>query len=582
MQAPMSSSPAPLIVPTPAPPAPVEPRHVGRRRKQIRRLLVALFLGAAIAGAVYWQSRQAAKQRASGAAAAQMRTASVQSGILERTLRLAGTTAAEHYVSLIAPQLRGSRSGYGRDYSSRRSGGSSSSATSTETASSSSSSSSSAGSSSASGPSVSAMSMSGDDSGGSSGGGSSGISRATNRSSSQRVSTPVSRSSSSSRAASSADAAAVAADLGSTASMLPGGGSGGGGGGGGSSDFALILEKLTPGGTMVKKGDVVAEFDRQFMLLRLDDYRASVRQQELDMIKLQTNLEVSRVRRKQNIDSAKAAVEKAKLDLKTTPVRSEIDSERLRLALEEAEARYKQLLEEIQFADESELAAIRKEELDNKRAELELKRAEANADKMVARAAIDGLVVLQNIVRGTDYAQIQPGDQLSPGQFYMQIVDPRSMVVNATVNQVDAEALRLGQKARVRFDAYPDLELPAHVYSIGAMTKTGGMRASFFKEIPVKLRLDALDPRVIPDLSVAVDVIIEKEKDETAIAPLEAVFRDSPEANPYVFVKTAEGWERREVTTGLKNNIRVAIRSGLKPGEVVALSRPPEPGERQG
>jgi len=333
---------------------------------------------------------------------------------------------------------------------------------------------------------------------------------------------------------------------------------------------------------MVKKGDVVAEFDRQFMLLRLDDYRASVRQQELDMIKLQTNLEVSRVRRKQNIDSAKAAVEKAKLDLKTTPVRSEIDSERLRLALEEAEARYKQLLEEIQFADESELAAIRKEELDNKRAELELKRAEANADKMVARAAIDGLVVLQNIVRGTDYAQIQPGDQLSPGQFYMQIVDPRSMVVNATVNQVDAEALRLGQKARVRFDAYPDLELPAHVYSIGAMTKTGGMRASFFKEIPVKLRLDALDPRVIPDLSVAVDVIIEKEKDETAIAPLEAVFRDSPEANPYVFVKTAEGWERREVTTGLKNNIRVAIRSGLKPGEVVALSRPPEPGERQG
>lgn len=333
---------------------------------------------------------------------------------------------------------------------------------------------------------------------------------------------------------------------------------------------------------MVKKGDVVAEFDRQFMLLRLEDYRASVRQQELDMIKLRTNLELSRVRRKQNVDAALAAVEKAKLDIRTTPVRSEIDAERLRLALEEAEARYKQILEEAPFADKSELAAIRKEELDNQRAELELKRAELNADKMVAKAAIDGLVVLQNIVRGTDYGQIQAGDQLSPGQFFMQIVDTRSMVVNATVNQVDAELLRIGQKARVRFDAYPDLELPAHVFSIGAMTKTGGMRASFFKEIPVKLRLDKLDPRVIPDLSVAADVIIEAEKAEAVIAPVEAVFQDAPESAPYVFVKGAEGWERREVTLGLRNNIRVAVKTGLKPGEVVALTRPPELKQGQG
>ena len=38
---------------------------------------------------------------------------------------------------------------------------------------------------------------------------------------------------------------------------------------------------------------------------------------------------------------AQAAVDKAKLDIKTTPVRSDIDAERLKLTLEEAESQLK-------------------------------------------------------------------------------------------------------------------------------------------------------------------------------------------------------------------------------------------------
>ncbi len=86
---------------------------------------------------------------------------------------------------------------------------------------------------------------------------------------------------------------------------------------------------------------------------------------------------------------------------------------------------------------------------------MELRRAEANADRMLIKAPIDGLAVMQNTRRGTEFAQIQPGDQLFPGMMFMQIVDMSSMVINASVNQVDVDSLRLGQKAKVRFDAYP-------------------------------------------------------------------------------------------------------------------------------
>jgi len=137
------------------------------------------------------------------------------------------------------------------------------------------------------------------------------------------------------------------------------------------------------------------------------------------------------------------------------------------------------------------------------------------------------------------------------------------------------EHLRIGAKAVVRFDAYPDLVLPARVFSIGAMTNPGGMRASFVREIAVKLRLEELDPRVIPDLSVSADVVIETASEPSTLIARESVFRDSRESDPYVFVRAGTAWVRRNVELGLANNTSVAVTSGLEKGEVVALSRPP-------
>jgi HlyD family secretion protein len=332
-------------------------------------------------------------------------------------------------------------------------------------------------------------------------------------------------------------------------------------------------------GSLAKKGDVVAEFDRQYMLTRLDDYSAAVTQTQSNVIKLKAEMAVARKAHDQSIAAAKADLEKAKLDLKTTPVLGAIDAERAKLALEEADAQYKQVLAEEKYFDIGQAAQLRNAELDLEQAKIELRRVQANADRMLMKAAIGGLTVMQSTFRGSEMAQIQEGDQLYPGQPFMQIVDTRSMVINAAVSQVDVERMRIGLKARVRFDAYPDLELPAHVYAIAAITKPGGMRASFVKEVPVRLKMDAIDPRVIPDLSVSVDVIIDSE-DQASIAPLGSIFSDGP-GKPFVYVKTETGWDRREVELGLSNHIAVSVKSGLKPGDVVAAELPPREPPKQ-
>jgi multidrug efflux pump subunit AcrA (membrane-fusion protein) len=343
-------------------------------------------------------------------------------------------------------------------------------------------------------------------------------------------------------------------------------------GGFGGDDFSLVVQKLVPAGKHLKAGEVVAEFDRLNMLQRVDDIRDDFEQMDADLEKLHASQEADIKAEQLAIEQAKAALDKARLDLKTVPVKGAIDSERLRLAEEQAAASYKQLVEAAKLNDIVRKAALRSNEIDRERQKIQLQQAEANADKMLIKTPIDGIAVMGTTRRGTDQVQIQAGDELHPGEIFVRVVDQSSMIVNATVNQSDLELIRVGAKAQVRFDAYPDLVLPGHVYAVAAMAAAGGFRAQYVRQVPVSIKLDQLDSRVIPDLSVSVDVILGSEPNAT-IAPLQAIFYDAPD-KPYVLVQKPDGWERREVQLGLSNNIAVAIRSGLRAGEVVATERP--------
>jgi HlyD family secretion protein len=344
-----------------------------------------------------------------------------------------------------------------------------------------------------------------------------------------------------------------------------------------SGDFLLVLMKLAPAGARVKAGDVVAEFDRVNMLNRIDDYKDTVIQAEAAIRNKQATLAVTDEAHKQSVRVAKSDMEKARLDLQTLEVVSDIDAEKLKLAAEETEAQYKQLLREVPLLQISQTADVRGDELTRDESKIELQQSISNADRMIMKSPMDGLLVMQAIRRGMEYGQAQLGDQIYPGQPFLQIVDPSSMVMNATVNQVDAELLRIGMQATVRLDAYPGVELPAHVYAIGA-TPVPGRRPTFMREIPVRLKLDKMDSRMVPDLSASADVTLESAEQAT-IAPLEAVFQDEalaekPAAKPFVFVRSAGRWRKREVELGLRNNISVAVRSGLSEGDVVAIDSP--------
>jgi len=336
-------------------------------------------------------------------------------------------------------------------------------------------------------------------------------------------------------------------------------------------DFNLVLLHLARAGTRVKAGDVIAEFDPQNQLQRLDDYRDSAVQLDNSVKGMLATLDATREAHEQSVRSAKADWDKAILDLQTSPVRAQIDVEKMKLAVEEAEATYKQLAAEAALLEESQDSQVRISELNRDQSKIELQRAENNVRKMTIRAPMNGIVVMGSVVRNGEFGQIREGDQVFPGQPFLSVVDPASMVLNATVNQVDAEQLRLGMKALIHLDAYPDVELKGSIAGLGAMAKASVFRAGYVGEIPLRVKIDGADRHLIPDLTGGAEIVLRSESG-ARIAPRAAIFDEGGASVAYV--RTAVGWDRRNVEIGLETFTAVAVRSGLTAGDVIALQRP--------
>jgi HlyD family secretion protein len=340
---------------------------------------------------------------------------------------------------------------------------------------------------------------------------------------------------------------------------------------GGASDFNLVLETLPASGSRVNPGDILASFDPVNMENRFDDFRAERAGQEATLETTKALLDLERTTHEQKIRAMKGTMDKAALDLKTAPVRSKLQTETFRLNLQQAQMEYDALRAETKYMDQSEQAQIRVAELDVRDAEIGLTRARANLDRMQIRSPFAGIVVVQDLIRGGERSRIRVGDQLRPGQPFLMVADPRSMIVTAYVNQVDAEKLRVGAHARVGFEAFPGLTLPARIYSVSPLARSVGRRGTYVAEVPVYLRLQRLDPRLIPSLTVHADVILDQAQNQTII-PRAAVLRDEQDGSPYALVKSGDNWQKRDIELGLSNNTEVAVTSGLSEGDVVSLA----------
>jgi multidrug efflux pump subunit AcrA (membrane-fusion protein) len=330
----------------------------------------------------------------------------------------------------------------------------------------------------------------------------------------------------------------------------------------------LNLMKLAKPGSWVKKGEVVAQIDAQAARDHVDDVDSQVQQAESDIKKRIAEQAIELENLRQSLRAAKAEVDKSQLDSRTAEIRTPIDVELLKLEVEEAEAQYKQLQSDMPDTLARHKAEIRILELTRDRHARHRDRHASDIVKLTIRASIGGLLVMQSSFVGGEMRQIQEGDQMRPGQPFARIVDISTMQLDAAVNQVEAEQLRIGQTVNVEFDAFPGLRLPGTVYALGAMAVSSWRQNDFIRNIPVKIRIEGEDPRVIPDLSASGDILIAREEN-ALLVPLAAVAEEGRKAT--VRVRGPNGFQPHEVQLGLRSNTHAAVLSGLEEGQEVLL-----------
>lgn len=333
----------------------------------------------------------------------------------------------------------------------------------------------------------------------------------------------------------------------------------------------LILMKLVKAGSYVKKGDIIAEIDAQAAKDHVDDVNALAVQAEADVRKRRAEQAIEMETLRQTVRLAKAEAEKARLDASAAEIRSVIDQEQLKLAVEEAEATYKQLQQDLTTTAALHHAEIRILELTRDRHAHHRDRHAADVKRFTIRAPVSGLAVMETVWRGGDMGQVQEGDDVDPGEPFMKVVDTSGMMLDGTMNQAEAELVRIGQPAEVGLDAFPGLKLKGRVQSVGALA-VGSWRENYYiRNITVKIALESADSRVIPDLSAFADVALSVEPNVLQV-PREAI--QSADGRPVVFVKQGDRFVQRAVRLGLRNNTTVEVLDGLEPGQEIASQRP--------
>jgi hypothetical protein len=345
-----------------------------------------------------------------------------------------------------------------------------------------------------------------------------------------------------------------------TAPLLAGQGQGQGQGGGN-----MVIVKIAAPGARVKTGDLLVEFDRQSQEKIALDKKAEYDDLVNQIVQKDAEQSAARVKDESEIAQAENAVKNYELEVLKNEMLSRVKAEINNQDLAESRIKLKALKENYALKRAAAGAEHRILEIRRDRAKAAMDHAMENAKALTVLSPLDGLVVPKMTWKGNGPADIQEGDEMSPGEPVLQVVNQSSMQVRARINQADLPAVRVGLPVTVRLDAYPDLEMLGRISQIAPIGVSGSFspRVRAFAAV---IAVDGTNPRLLPDLTAAIDVEVERIKNALVVRR-DAVQTDSEGA--HVRVRDGNGISTRRVTLGPSDEVDVVVTSGLEPGQVV-------------
>jgi len=342
---------------------------------------------------------------------------------------------------------------------------------------------------------------------------------------------------------------------------------------------ALQITHLLHTGSVVKKGDLVMEFDPSEQRFKLDQNRSELMQAEQEITKAKADAAVVAAQDKVALLKARFDVRRAELEVQKNELVSSIDARKNELALEGAQRVMAELDQDVKSRTASNRATISLAEEKRNKARLAMEQAQGNIDKMRVVAPMDGLVALEKnegegfFFSGMSLPEYREGDQVEAGRTVGQVIDPNAMELIAKVGELERNRIKEGQSADIQLDA-----LPGTVFHGTVKTVAGNNARRFWDEdtstkFEVAITLASTDPRMRPGLTAHVSISSDPRKNVLYL-PRQALFLK--ENKRVVYVRSGGNFDTHEVKIQAENESRAAI-EGIEAGTEIALVDPTAP-----
>lgn len=352
----------------------------------------------------------------------------------------------------------------------------------------------------------------------------------------------------------------------------PSSGGGGSFGGSFSSDgsetFQTKISTLVPEGTVVKKGDFVAELDRAAIAPKLQDASVAVEKAEAQVtqIKLDTALALSDVR--DQIHDLELGLEEKKLAKDQAVYEAPSVQRQAQLDLDKAERELAKL--KANYGTKQQQAAAR---VDETAAEVGRQRAKVTAinalmEQFTVHAPADGMVIYK---RGGNGRPRGVGATVSPfDPTIATLPDLRELESVTYINEIDIAKIAVGQPVQISLDGDPSKRLTGKVKSVANMGER--RQNSDVKVFEVVITVDGADPALRPGMTTS--NIIETTVIPNALSvPIEVVMSEGD--IPYVYKRAGSRIVRQQIEIGITSENEIVVRRGIEKGDQVLFAEPP-------
>lgn len=156
------------------------------------------------------------------------------------------------------------------------------------------------------------------------------------------------------------------------------------------------------------------------------------------------------------------------------------------------------------------------------------------------------------------------GINITPATAVFEVVDPGSLVFEASVDEVDVAAIHIGSTANVTLDAYSGAPFSGTVSKIAFAAKTSSGGATVF---PVEI---AVSTSSAVRIGMNGDVAIQTEtQSDVLVIPAEAVREE--QKGTYAYKKVGTSYKKIPIEVGTRSEGEAIIISGLSEGEQVVI-----------